>query len=388
MALADVPSEVETFTGTVSPGEEPAGAVTVQTVTVGQATFMAGVEPKVTVVVPGVVENPLPAIVIAVPPLTGPEAGDREVITGALPWAIITTCDELYPAASQALAGAGAHDTAPRVSSEDGMPWLDHDEPLKESATPPSVPLSSPTASQALAEVHDTLSSVPTPEGSDCCDQLEPLKKNTAPVAPIAPTASQKFADTHDTPLSWLVPDGRDWLDQDDPSKDIAISYPTAIQNPTDGHDTPFSPPIPAGRPWLDHDVPFHKRAPAGVLVLPAYPTAEQKVTDAHEMPVIGGVPEGRCWTDHEEPLKNIAIGADPDAVIPTDSQNDADAHEIELNSSTPEGIVWFDQVEPLKESTTVRKLFERLPLYPAAQQLLADIHDTAVNCSTPEGTF
>ena len=122
--------------------------------------------------------------------------------------------------------------------------------------------------------------------------------------------------------------------------------------------------------------------------MLPAYPTAEQKVTDAHEMPVIGGVPEGRFWTDHEEPLKNIAIGADPDAVIPTDSQNDADAHEIELNSSTPEGIVWFDQVEPLKESTTVRKLFERLPLYPAAQQLLADIHDTAVNCSTPEGTF
>ncbi len=193
MVLADVPSGVVTFTGTVSPGEEPAGAVTVQTVTVGQETFMAGVEPKVTVVVPGVVENPLPAIVTAVPPLTGPDPGDMDAITGAEPREIMITCDELYPAASQSLADVSTHDTASRVLSVEGMAWVVHDEPSKASAAPPTVPLLSPTASQELEEAHDTLFKAPMPEGTDCCDHDEPSKASAmaAEAALVSPTASQ-----------------------------------------------------------------------------------------------------------------------------------------------------------------------------------------------------
>ena len=116
-------------TGTVPPDEEPGGDVTVHNVLVRQETFSAGVEPNVTVVVPGTVENPVPIMVTSAPPATGPDAGEREVIMGALPWAIITTCDGLYPAASQSLADASTQDTAPRIFSAEGTVWLDQMEP-------------------------------------------------------------------------------------------------------------------------------------------------------------------------------------------------------------------------------------------------------------------
>ncbi len=75
---AEGPAGVVTTTST-APGAWP-GVVTVIVVSSTTVTFAPGVPPKVTPVAP---VKPLPVMVTAVPPVSGPLAGVTEVMTGS-----------------------------------------------------------------------------------------------------------------------------------------------------------------------------------------------------------------------------------------------------------------------------------------------------------------
>jgi hypothetical protein len=76
--VAEVPPGVVTVTSTVP--AEPAGAVAVMLVALTTVNEVAAVLPKLTAVAP---VNPLPVMVTAVPPASGPATGEIPVTTGA-----------------------------------------------------------------------------------------------------------------------------------------------------------------------------------------------------------------------------------------------------------------------------------------------------------------
>ena len=76
----DVPFEVLTVTSTVP--ADALGETAVQLVVEAQFTGAATFVPKSTVVLPGLVENPVPVIDTEVPPETGPKPGEIAVTVG------------------------------------------------------------------------------------------------------------------------------------------------------------------------------------------------------------------------------------------------------------------------------------------------------------------
>lgn len=79
-ALDDVLLLTVTVTPTVPAA--CAGAVAVQVVSEEQVTWLDGVDPKLTDVLPAVVSKPVPVIVTLVPPDVEPVAGDKAVAVG------------------------------------------------------------------------------------------------------------------------------------------------------------------------------------------------------------------------------------------------------------------------------------------------------------------
>src|SRR5258708_37066203 len=111
-----------------TPGPVLVGEVTIQLVTLPQATPAVGKEPNITCVLPGVILKPVPVMVTASPPASAPEVSDRPVTVGGLGNAGTRQrcpCSDGSTGITRAATGSSATYRSPLVAkaSPDGVPY-------------------------------------------------------------------------------------------------------------------------------------------------------------------------------------------------------------------------------------------------------------------------
>ena len=179
------------------------------------------------------------------------------------------------------------------------------------------VGVTSPTATQLVAELHETpFSTVAEPPvrlGACCTDQVLTFQCSASTMKevvgePEEPTAVQFVAEAQETAFSQassaLAGTAAAWIAQVLPfhcsvnatgSPELLLPCPTAMQLVAEGHETADKSELAGlGVSWAAQVLPFHCSATARSPLLPPLPTAMQLVAEGQE--TRGGEPARLPW--------------------------------------------------------------------------------------------